>query len=178
MANSIQEEESFNLLEMGDDLFSYESLACLLFDQCTLFCDDESIDTLDSSDNIQEPKAEHKNVINLEKINSRWHVCKPFRVFYDNECGKDCRIWPTFNPDISFYSGYDAIYGKREHRMLKQWMCFRDNERQSVRGNHVIFANFLKVKYGNNNINDTTRERRYYEWVSQNSNFNDNGISH
>ncbi|GJV08341.1 hypothetical protein Tco_1345997 [Tanacetum coccineum] len=74
MANSIQEEESFNLLEIGDDLFSYESPACLLFKQYTRFCNDESIDTLDSSDSMQEPKVKHKNVMNLEKITLRWHV--------------------------------------------------------------------------------------------------------
>ncbi|GJT58960.1 phospholipase-like protein [Tanacetum coccineum] len=125
-ANSIQEEESFNLLEIGDDLFSYESPTCLLFEQCTRFCDDERIDTIDSSDNI----------------------------------------------------GYNVIYGKREHGMLEQWMCFRDNERQSVGGNRMIFADFLKVRYGNKNIDDTPRKRRYYKWVAQNSEFGDNDISH
>ncbi|GJX77203.1 phospholipase-like protein [Tanacetum coccineum] len=119
MANSIQEEESFNLLEIGDVLFSYESPACLIFEQCTRFCDDESINTIDSSDNIQEPEVEHKNIMNLEKITSRWHVCKPVRVFYDNECDKDCGMWPTCNPDLSFCSRYNAIYGKGEHGMLE-----------------------------------------------------------
>ncbi|GKE11172.1 hypothetical protein Tco_1414723 [Tanacetum coccineum] len=40
----------------------------------------------------------------------------------------------------------------------------------------MIFTDFLKVRYGNKTIDDTTRERRYYEWVAQNSEFNDNGI--
>ncbi|GJW81558.1 hypothetical protein Tco_0145533 [Tanacetum coccineum] len=53
-----------------------------------------------------------------------------------------------------------------------------DHERQSVGGNCMIFVDFLKVRYGNKNIDDTTRERRYYEWVVQNSEFSDNGISH
>ncbi|GJU98568.1 hypothetical protein Tco_1327839 [Tanacetum coccineum] len=35
-------------------------------------------------------------------------------VFYDNECGKDCGMWPTCNPDLSFCSRYDAIYRKGE----------------------------------------------------------------
>ncbi|GJX95881.1 hypothetical protein Tco_0351679 [Tanacetum coccineum] len=38
---SIQDDESFNLLEIGDDLFSYESPACLQFEQCTRSCDDK-----------------------------------------------------------------------------------------------------------------------------------------
>nr|GFB88013.1 hypothetical protein [Tanacetum cinerariifolium] len=107
-----------------------------------------------------------------------WHVCKLDRVFYDNECGKDCEMWPTCNPDLSFYSGYDAIYGNGTNGMLEQWMCFRDQERQSVGGNRMIFIDFLKVRYGNKSIDDTTRERRYYEWVAQSSEFNDNDISH
>ncbi|GJY75075.1 hypothetical protein Tco_0479506, partial [Tanacetum coccineum] len=60
----------------------------------------------------------------------------------------------------------DAIYGKGENGMLEQWMCFRDYERQSVRGNRMIFDDFLKVRYGNKNIDDTTRGRRYYKWVA------------
>ncbi|GJQ99019.1 hypothetical protein Tco_0522004 [Tanacetum coccineum] len=91
--------------------------------------------TVDSSNDMQGPKVEHKDGENLEKITSRWHVCKPVRVFYDNECGKDCGMWHTCNLDLRFCSGYDAIYGKDENGMLKQWMCFQDHERQSIRGN-------------------------------------------
>nr|GEW12445.1 hypothetical protein [Tanacetum cinerariifolium] len=35
-----------------------------------------------------------------------------------------------------------------------------------------------RLRYGNKVIDDTTRKRRYYEWVAQNTKFNDNGISH
>nr|GFB79975.1 hypothetical protein [Tanacetum cinerariifolium] len=61
---------------------------------------------------------------------------------------------------------YDAIYGKEENGMLKQWICFRDHERQNVRGNGKKFDDFLKVRYGNKNINDVTHEWRYYEWIT------------
>ncbi|GJS29776.1 phospholipase-like protein [Tanacetum coccineum] len=146
MANSAREEEYFNPLEIKNDVFSYESPACLLFEQHTQSCENESVDTLDL---VQE----------LE------------------ECGKDCGMWPTCNPDLSFCSGYDAIYEKGENGMLEQWMCFRDHERQSVRGNRMVFADFLKVRYGNKVIDDTTRERRYYEWVAENSEFNGSSIT-
>ncbi|GKA66856.1 hypothetical protein Tco_0766664, partial [Tanacetum coccineum] len=139
------------------------------------------LDTLDSDDNMQELEDKHEDMVrgpNLERIISRWHVCKLVRVFYDNECGRDYGMWPTCNPNLSFCSRYDAIYGKDENGMLEQWMCFRDHERQSVGGNRMIFADFLKVRYGNKSIIDTTHERRYYEWVAQNSEFNDSGISH
>nr|GEW06993.1 phospholipase-like protein [Tanacetum cinerariifolium] len=35
---------------------------------------------------------------------------------------------------------------ENESGMLKQWICFRDHERQNVRGNGMIFVNFLKVR--------------------------------
>ncbi|GJS22615.1 hypothetical protein Tco_0451247 [Tanacetum coccineum] len=75
-----------------------------------------SIDTLDSTKSMQEPEVEHENVkkiSNLGKITSRWNVCKHVRVFYDNECGKYCGMWPIRNPDSSFCSGYAVVYEKR-----------------------------------------------------------------
>ncbi|GJW15050.1 hypothetical protein Tco_0019183, partial [Tanacetum coccineum] len=76
---------------------------------------------------------------------SRWHVCKPVHVTF-KVCEEDCGIWPTCNPDLIFCSGYDAIYGKEENGMLKQWICFRDHERQNVKGNGMKFDDFLKVR--------------------------------
>ncbi|GJV69017.1 hypothetical protein Tco_1484526 [Tanacetum coccineum] len=144
--------------------------------QRSRFCDDESIDTIDSNDEMQELEDGYKKVKNFENITSRWHVCKPARVFYDNECGKDCRMWPTCNPDLSFCSGYDAIYGKGKNGMLEQWMCFQDHETQSIRGNRMKFVEFLKVRCGSKSIDDMTRERRYYEWIAQNTEFEDDDI--
>ncbi|GJU77106.1 hypothetical protein Tco_1274176 [Tanacetum coccineum] len=109
MENSIQDKESFNPLEIGDDLFSYKSPACLIFEQCTRFRDDESIDTVDSSDNMLEPEVEHKNVINLENITSRWHVCKLIRVFYDNE-SIGLGMWHTLILNLAFVVDTMPIY--------------------------------------------------------------------
>ncbi|GJW60741.1 phospholipase-like protein [Tanacetum coccineum] len=120
MVNFVQEEEYFNPLKIKDDVFSYKSPTCLLFEQCTRSCVNESIDTLDSVDNMQELEVKHEDIVqnpNLVRIISRWHVCKLVRVFYDNECGKDCGMWPTCNPDLS---GYDVVYGKGENGMLEQ----------------------------------------------------------
>ncbi|GKA37113.1 hypothetical protein Tco_0723678 [Tanacetum coccineum] len=147
MASFVQKSEYFNPLEIENDVFSYDSPACLLLEQSTTPCSDESIDTVDSSDDMQELKG-------------------------SQEDEKDCGNWPTCNPDLRFCSRYDAIYGKEESGMLKQWICFPDHERQNVGGNGMIFADFLKVRYGNKNIDDVTRKRRYYEWVAQNYDFN------
>ncbi|GJS88219.1 copia protein [Tanacetum coccineum] len=104
VTNSILNEEPFSPLKIGEDLFSYESPSCLQFEQRSRFCVDESIDIVDSNDEMHEPEDRHKKVKNFEKITSRWHVCKPVRVFYENKYRKDCGMWPTCNPDLSFCS--------------------------------------------------------------------------
>nr|GEU91509.1 putative reverse transcriptase domain-containing protein [Tanacetum cinerariifolium] len=64
--------------------------------------------------------------------------------------------------------GYDAIYEKGENGMLKKWMCFPDHERQSIRGNCMTFADFLKfdveVDFGKTRDDPyTTRFNKYKE---------------
>ncbi|GKG04457.1 hypothetical protein Tco_0314844, partial [Tanacetum coccineum] len=54
MESSVQESKNFNPLEIENDVFSYDSLACLLLEQGTPSCSDKSIDTVDSSDDMQE----------------------------------------------------------------------------------------------------------------------------
>ncbi|GJZ49811.1 phospholipase-like protein [Tanacetum coccineum] len=92
MESSVHEEDYFNPLEIKNDVFSYGSLACLLFEQHTKSYDNKSVDTLDSASSIQGLK----------------------------------------DKDV--------------------------------------------VRYRSKSIDDTTRERRYYEWVAQNTEFEDNDI--
>ncbi|GJT18032.1 hypothetical protein Tco_0876738 [Tanacetum coccineum] len=101
MANTSQEEESFNPLEIGQDLFLYESPTCLKFEQ-----DTRNYDTIDPHNEI----AEQTNPI-LDKggLTKRWYVCKPVQVFYDNRSGEDCGMWPTYDRDSSFCYGYKEV---------------------------------------------------------------------
>ncbi|GJV14066.1 hypothetical protein Tco_1359389 [Tanacetum coccineum] len=46
---------------------------------------------------------------------------------------------------------------------LRMWICFRDHERQTVKGSYMGFADFLQVPYGQQNIDNTTWERRMDE---------------
>ncbi|GKA64180.1 phospholipase-like protein [Tanacetum coccineum] len=103
MASSVQESKNFNPFEIENDVFSYDSPACLLLERGTLSCSEESIDIVDSIHDMQE---------------------------------------------------------------------LEDHERQNVGGNGMIFADFLKVRYGNKNIDDVTCEWQYYEWVAKNYDFN------
>ncbi|GKF28588.1 hypothetical protein Tco_0094930, partial [Tanacetum coccineum] len=136
MASSVQESKNINPLDIENDVFFYDSPACLLLEQGTPSYSDESIDTVDSSDDMQELKGSQD----------------------DEDYGQ----WLTCNLDLSFCSGYDAIYGQEESGMLKQWICFRDHERQKVRGNGMIFANFLKVR-----TRDDPYSRRFDEYKEE-----------
>ncbi|GJX98282.1 phospholipase-like protein [Tanacetum coccineum] len=115
------EEETFYPLEIVIDLFSYESPACLEFEQRS-----RSYGTPNPQDEIAKPISFSPDRRGLVK---RWHVYKPIHVTYDTRNGEDYGMWPACDPDSKFYFGY------------------------------------------NEKIDDTTRERRYYEWVAQNYEF-------
>ncbi|GKE49512.1 phospholipase-like protein, partial [Tanacetum coccineum] len=168
MENTSQDEESLNPLEIGQDLFSYESPACLQFEH-----DTRNYNIIDTQNEI----ARQTNLL-LDKrgFTKRWHVFKPVQVLYDDGNGEDCGMWPTCNPNSSFCDGYKEVFEKNELGTLRQWVCFRDHKRRTVKGSCMGFADFLQIHYGNQRIDDTTRERRYYEWVAQNYKFDNNRI--
>ncbi|GJW78132.1 hypothetical protein Tco_0139814 [Tanacetum coccineum] len=69
-------------------------------------------------------------------------------------------MWPTCDPDSKFCFGYNEVFGVNEQGTLRLWICFRDHERRTMKGSYMGFADFLQVRYGQQNIDDTTRERR------------------
>ncbi|GJY99340.1 hypothetical protein Tco_0516770 [Tanacetum coccineum] len=152
-----QEEETFNPLEIGIDLFSYESPACLEFEQRT-----RSYGTPNPHDKIAKPISFSLDRRGLVK---RWHVCKPVHVTYDDGNGKDYRMWLTCDPDSTFFFGYNEVFGVNEQGSLRMWICFCDHERRTVKGSYMGFADFLQVHYGQQKIDDTTRER----WIGHNN---------
>ncbi|GJX87811.1 zf-CCHC domain-containing protein [Tanacetum coccineum] len=91
----------------------------------------------------------------------RWHVCKPIHVTYDDGSSEDCGMWPTCDPDSKFCSEYNEVFGVNEQGSLRRWICFRDHERRIVKGSYMGFADFLQVRYGRQNIDDTTWEQSY-----------------
>ncbi|GJR61015.1 copia protein [Tanacetum coccineum] len=112
MASSIQESEYFNPHVMEND-------DSPVLEQITFHYGEEIIDTINSSSDSQANEVGS----HLSENVSKWHVCKPVHTTF-KACEEDCEIWPTCNPDLSFCSGYDDIYGKEENGMLKQWICF------------------------------------------------------
>ncbi|GJV57334.1 hypothetical protein Tco_1458339 [Tanacetum coccineum] len=152
MVNIGQEEETFNPLKIGIDLFSYGSPACLQFEQRTRSYD------------APNPQDEIAGLVNLSPdrrgLVKRWHVCKPIHVTYDDGRGEDCGMWLTCDPDSKFCFGYNEVFGVNKHGTLRQLICFCDHERRAVKGSYMGFFEFLQVHYGQQKIDDTTRERR------------------
>ncbi|GJW94633.1 hypothetical protein Tco_0174305 [Tanacetum coccineum] len=103
MVDIAQEEETFNPLEIGIDLFSYESPACLEFEQRI-----RSHGTHNPHDEIAKPISFSPDRRGLVK---RWHVCKPVHVTYGDGSGEDCGMWPTCDPDSKFCFGYNEVFG-------------------------------------------------------------------
>ncbi|GJV35550.1 phospholipase-like protein [Tanacetum coccineum] len=102
--SSIQKDEYFNPHGVEND----DSPA---LEQRTLHYSEESINTVDSSNDSQEDEVgSHLS----EDVVSRWHVCKRLYHVTFKVCEEDCGIWPTCNLDLSFCSGYDAIYRKEK----------------------------------------------------------------
>ncbi|GJR53187.1 hypothetical protein Tco_1403708 [Tanacetum coccineum] len=161
MVDTGQEEETFDPLEIGMDLFSYESPACLEFEQRT-----RSYGTPNLQDEIAEPISFLPDRRGLVK---RWHVCKPIHVTYDDGNGEDCGMWPTCDPDLKFCFGYNEVFGVNEQGALRMWICFRDHERRTVKGSYMGFADFLqewlKIRIEHNNLHESDREFIFNEWI-------------
>ncbi|GKB56228.1 phospholipase-like protein, partial [Tanacetum coccineum] len=179
-----QEEETFNPLEIGIDLFSYESPACLEFEQRT-----RSYGTPNPQDEITKPISFSPDRKGLVK---RWHVCKPVHVNYDDRSSEDYGMWPTCDPDLKFCFGYNEVFGVNEQGTLRLWICFRDHERRTVKGSYMGFFDFLqghqergennlqpirlhpcnysfkewlKIKIGHNNLHESDCEFIFNEWI-------------
>nr|GEV04612.1 hypothetical protein [Tanacetum cinerariifolium] len=115
-----------------------------------------------------EPEVEHKEVENLEKITSRWHLCKPVRVFYDNECGKDYGMLPTCNLDLSFYNGYDAIYRKERLRNKLGHTNVNKSVRNAILNEWVLNSFDVESDYGKTRDDPYSRRFDEYKEVFEN----------
>ncbi|GKD10667.1 hypothetical protein Tco_1190352, partial [Tanacetum coccineum] len=69
-------------------------------------------------------------------------------------------MWSTCDPDSTLCFGYNEVFGVNEQGILWMWMCFRDHKRRTMKGSCMGFDDFLQVCYGQQSIDDTTRERR------------------
>ncbi|GJV41381.1 retrovirus-related pol polyprotein from transposon TNT 1-94 [Tanacetum coccineum] len=110
MINKVQEEESFNPLEIGEDLFSYESPLCLEFEKYTQLYDSNEGDKDTFVCDMQDTIAGQKGMPKLCEPGEgalRLNSCKPIRI----SGIKTCKVWPTCNPNLRECNGRDKIYG-------------------------------------------------------------------
>nr|GEY80932.1 MAK10-like protein [Tanacetum cinerariifolium] len=47
------------------------------------------------------------------------------------------KFWPTYDPSLKECNGGDRIYRLDERGVLKQWYCYRNNERKDVKGKEI-----------------------------------------
>ncbi|GJW99516.1 phospholipase-like protein [Tanacetum coccineum] len=113
MVDITQEEETFNPIKIGIDLFSYESLACLEFEQIT-----RSYGTPIPQDEIK-PISFSPDRRGLVK---RWYVCKPIHVTYDDRSGEDCGMLSTCDPDSKFCFGYNNLHQSDHEFIFNEWI--------------------------------------------------------
>ncbi|GKD99635.1 phospholipase-like protein, partial [Tanacetum coccineum] len=171
MLDIAQEEETFNPFEIGIDLFSYKSLACLEFEQRS-----RSYGTPNPHDEIAKPISFSPDRRGLVK---RWHVCKPIHVTYDDGSGEDCGMWPTCNPDSKFCFG---VFGVNEQGSLRLISMIPHGNEDITNGGHreqgddeprpirphpcnYSFEEWLKIRIGHNNLHESDREYIFNEWI-------------
>ncbi|GKA24072.1 hypothetical protein Tco_0710105 [Tanacetum coccineum] len=122
---TIQEEESFDPLEIAEDLFSYDSPLCLKFEKYNHLYDTDECneDTFVCFDDVQEPLIGRKGKTKMAEpgmVTWKLHSCKPIRV----KNGDLSRFWPTCDPNLKDWNKGDSIYGRDEHGVLEKWYCF------------------------------------------------------
>ncbi|GJU20558.1 phospholipase-like protein [Tanacetum coccineum] len=146
-----QEEETFNPLEIRIYLFSYASPACLEFEQRT-----RSYGTPNLQDEIAKPISFSPDRRGLVK---RWHVCKPIHVTYDDRSGEDYGMWPTCDPNLKFCFGYNEVFKGHQEQ--------GDDELRprSPRPCNYSFEEWLKIRIGHNNLQESDREFIFNEWI-------------
>ncbi|GJT40665.1 zinc finger BED domain-containing protein RICESLEEPER 3 [Tanacetum coccineum] len=91
MANSFKEEESFNPLEIGDNMFSYESPLCLEFEKYNNLYDinESNEDTFVCDDDVHEQIIGRKRKTKMDELGMvtwRLHSCKPIRIMGNDTC--------------------------------------------------------------------------------------------
>ncbi|GKB48503.1 reverse transcriptase domain-containing protein [Tanacetum coccineum] len=176
MINEVQGEESFNPLEIINDLFSYESPLCLEFEKHNYICliNQNNEDTFVSDDMQEDCEGEKwmTKIVEPETTTLRLHCCKRIQVLRNGEF----EFWPICDPSLRLCNGGDKIHGLDEWGNIKKWECDHDDERQNEKGKEMSFSDLLLIKYGKNKIDDTVRARRYIEWCAENNKHYENQI--
>ncbi|GJY20465.1 hypothetical protein Tco_0393031 [Tanacetum coccineum] len=137
VVNEVQEEKSFNPLEISDDLFSYDSLLCLEVERINHICEtnQNNKDTL-VYDNVQEQYREKGMIMTkYEATALSWHYCKQVQVLRNREF----KFRPICDPSLRECSGGDRIYGLDEWGNINKWECNRDDERRNEKGKEISF---------------------------------------
>nr|GEV79928.1 hypothetical protein [Tanacetum cinerariifolium] len=183
MVSSIQESEYFNPHEMEND----DSPA---LEQKTFHYNEESIDTIDSSNDSQENEVGS----HLSENVSRWHVCKPVHITFKENgilkqwiCFLDHKRQNVEGNGMKFdvflklrttkYTDpYDLHHKSNSpsNDTLRINTYFPDISKTQLMKSRIkenSFEEWMKIKLGNINIKDSMRSVMFKEWVNKDFNF-------
>ncbi|GJV45939.1 reverse transcriptase domain-containing protein [Tanacetum coccineum] len=138
ITSSSQEEESFYPLEIGHDLFSYESPACFQFEQ-----DTRNYDTIDPQNEIF---GQTNPLLDKRGLTKRWHGVTSNQNIPNNAS-------TPFSLEHSELEEKANISESPKLRPFRPCPC------------DYSFDEWLKVKIGHTNIYDSNREIIFNEWI-------------
>ncbi|GJS91684.1 reverse transcriptase domain-containing protein [Tanacetum coccineum] len=106
-----------------------------------------------NSINVDEPSAKRTKISN----DTTTHFCKPII----QERDKDFKAWPSCCPFRNQCDGGHEIYGIDELGETKYWFFPNDNKRMEMKGEGVSFPNFLIIRYGSCQVEDSVWGKRF-----------------
>ncbi|GJW03951.1 hypothetical protein Tco_1562807 [Tanacetum coccineum] len=159
MIDMAHEEETFNPLEIGIDVFSYESPACLEFEQRS-----RSYGTPNPHDEIAKPISFSPDRRGLVK---RWHVR------YDTTWERRYYEWVAQNYEFSKHHTLtsttlnDHFPYDTNNPIPKEHLEQEENEQLPIRPRpcNYSFEEWLKIRIGHNNLHESDREFIFNEWI-------------
>ncbi|GJU21516.1 hypothetical protein Tco_0186062 [Tanacetum coccineum] len=157
MASSLHDEDYFNPFEIENDVFSYESHACLLFEQLTQSFEKIIVDTLESTDSIQGLKDNHEDVY-------------PY-PYFPNKIEDKPKPWElSFNDDKTPRDREITSQNKfcQEHPISDIKTYFLDFSRTQPtkpRPRDYSYKEWLKLKLGHTNVSKSVQNVVLNEWV-------------
>ncbi|GJR68683.1 hypothetical protein Tco_0014748 [Tanacetum coccineum] len=123
--NEVQE-ESFNPLEIGDDLFSYDSPLCL---------------EVERINHIFKTNKNHEDTLVYDNMQEQYEGEKRKTTIAESK---------TTTSRLHYY----RIHGLNKRGNIKQWECNLDDEIQNEKGKEMVFLDLLLIKYRNSKIDD------------------------
>ncbi|GKA03107.1 hypothetical protein Tco_0675888 [Tanacetum coccineum] len=173
MISDVQGEEAFNPLEIGNELFSYESPLCLEFKKHNQLCltKQNNEDTFVSTD-MQEDREGEKGITKMAEPKSttpRLHYYRRLQVLSDGEfefrptCNSTMKAWPA---SLMIRSGQeDTLNGVPKTIVTGMKVIPYPLKEFLILPQNYSFKEGLKVKIRHTNVDNYVKSVVLNEWI-------------